>query len=146
MGHRRERFCFWQGAGYFLRHCTRADSKVLWDFNMHVYYLFHVDVSSQGRAPTRPCSIGSPSVSCRTLFSQPIHPTSFHWDFYPCIDPLTYSTAHQFLQSLTYPLPPLWSSGQSSWLQIPRSGFDSLHYQILLKSSGFGTGSTQPSE
>jgi hypothetical protein len=25
--------------------------------------------------------------------------------------------------------PPLWSSGQSSWLQIRRSGFDSRHYQ-----------------
>jgi hypothetical protein len=55
--------------------------------------------------------------------------------------------------------PPLWSSGQSSWLQIQRSGFDSLRYQIfwavslergpsslvstieellLRKSSGFG--------
>jgi hypothetical protein len=26
--------------------------------------------------------------------------------------------------------PPLWSSGQSSWLQIRRPGFDSRHYQI----------------
>jgi hypothetical protein len=26
---------------------------------------------------------------------------------------------------------PLWSSGQSSWLQIQRSGFDSLLYQIF---------------
>jgi hypothetical protein len=25
--------------------------------------------------------------------------------------------------------PPLWSSGQSSWLQIRRLGFDSRHYQ-----------------
>jgi hypothetical protein len=25
--------------------------------------------------------------------------------------------------------PPLWSSGQSSWLQIRRPGFDSQHYQ-----------------
>jgi hypothetical protein len=25
--------------------------------------------------------------------------------------------------------PPLWSSGQSSWLQIRRIGFDSRHYQ-----------------
>jgi hypothetical protein len=25
--------------------------------------------------------------------------------------------------------PPLWSSGQNSWLQIRRSGFDSRHYQ-----------------
>jgi hypothetical protein len=40
--------------------------------------------------------------------------------------------------------PPLWSSGQSSWLQIRRPGFDSRHYQK--KSSGSGTGSTQPRE
>jgi hypothetical protein len=26
---------------------------------------------------------------------------------------------------------PLWSSGQSFWLQIQRSGFDSRHYQIF---------------
>jgi hypothetical protein len=25
--------------------------------------------------------------------------------------------------------PPLWSSSQSSWLQIPRPGFDSRHYE-----------------
>jgi hypothetical protein len=27
--------------------------------------------------------------------------------------------------------PPLWSSGESSWLQIRRPGFDSRHYQIF---------------
>jgi hypothetical protein len=27
--------------------------------------------------------------------------------------------------------PPLWYSGQSSWLQIQRSGFDSRRYQIF---------------
>jgi hypothetical protein len=36
------------------------------------------------------------------------------------------------------------SSGQSSWLQIRRPGFDSRHYQE--KSSVSGTGSTQPRE
>jgi hypothetical protein len=41
--------------------------------------------------------------------------------------------------------PPLWSSGQSSWLQIRKPGFDSRHYQKK-KSSGSGTGSTQPRE
>jgi hypothetical protein len=33
---------------------------------------------------------------------------------------------------------------KSSWLQIRRPGFDSQHYQK--KSSGSGTGSTQPRE
>jgi hypothetical protein len=41
--------------------------------------------------------------------------------------------------------PPLWSSGQSSWLQIRRPRFDSRHYRKK-KRSGSGTGSTQPRE
>jgi hypothetical protein len=32
--------------------------------------------------------------------------------------------------------PPLWSSGQSSWLQIRRPGFDSRHYQIFWGGGG----------
>jgi hypothetical protein len=32
--------------------------------------------------------------------------------------------------------PSLWSSGQSSWLQIQRPGFDSRHYQIFLEGGG----------
>jgi hypothetical protein len=32
--------------------------------------------------------------------------------------------------------PPLWSSGQSSWLQIHRPGFDSRHYQIFWEVVG----------
>jgi hypothetical protein len=30
---------------------------------------------------------------------------------------------------MAYRGPPLWSSGQSSWLQIRRPGFDSRNYQ-----------------
>jgi hypothetical protein len=41
---------------------------------------------------------------------------------------------------------PLWSSGQSSWLQIQRPRFDSAALSHLLRSSGSGTGSTQPRE
>jgi hypothetical protein len=36
--------------------------------------------------------------------------------------------------------PPLWSSGQSSWLQIQRSGFDSQHYQIFWEVVGLERG------
>jgi len=43
-------------------------------------------------------------------------------------------------------LPPLWSSGQSFWLQIPRSRFRSPALPDFLSSSVSGTGSTQPRE
>jgi hypothetical protein len=36
--------------------------------------------------------------------------------------------------------PPLWSSGQSSWLQIQRPGFDSWHYQIFWEVVGLERG------
>jgi hypothetical protein len=36
--------------------------------------------------------------------------------------------------------PPLWSSGQSSWLQIQRSGFDSRSYQIFWEVVGLERG------
>jgi hypothetical protein len=39
------------------------------------------------------------------------------------------SDYHNISMSLLYIRPPLWSSGQSSWLQIQRPGFDSRHYQ-----------------
>jgi hypothetical protein len=42
--------------------------------------------------------------------------------------------------------PPLWSSGQSSWLQIQSSEFDFPALSDFLRISGSGTGSTQPRE
>jgi len=42
--------------------------------------------------------------------------------------------------------PPLWSSGQSFWLQIRRSRVRSPAIPDFLSSSGSGTGSTQPRE
>jgi hypothetical protein len=42
--------------------------------------------------------------------------------------------------------PPLWSSGQSSWLQIQRSRVQFSALPDFLRSSGSGTGSTQPHE
>ena len=40
--------------------------------------------------------------------------------------------------------PPLWSSGQSFWLQIQRSRVRFPALPDFLSSSGSGTGSTQP--
>jgi hypothetical protein len=42
--------------------------------------------------------------------------------------------------------PPLWSSGQSFWLQIQRSWVRCPALPDFLRSSGSGTGSTQPRE
>jgi hypothetical protein len=63
---------------------------------------------------------------------------------FPCIltCPVMVSS---FLAMKVISRPPLWSSGQSSWLQIRKPGFDSRHYQKR-KSSGSGTGCTQPRE
>jgi hypothetical protein len=36
--------------------------------------------------------------------------------------------------------PPLWSSGQSSWLQIRRPGFECRHYQKKKKVEGLERG------
>jgi hypothetical protein len=42
--------------------------------------------------------------------------------------------------------PPLWSSGQSFWLQIPRSWVRSPALPYFLRSRGSETGSTKPRE
>ena len=42
--------------------------------------------------------------------------------------------------------PPLWTSGQSFWLQVQRSRVRSPALPDFLTSSGSGTGSTQPRE
>jgi hypothetical protein len=42
--------------------------------------------------------------------------------------------------------PPLWSSGQSLWLQIQRSRVRFPVLSDFLRSKGSGTGSTQPRE
>ena len=42
--------------------------------------------------------------------------------------------------------PPLWSSGQSFWLQIQRFRVRSPALSDFLSNSGSGTGSTQPRE
>jgi hypothetical protein len=45
-----------------------------------------------------------------------------------------------FINVLDCVRPPLWSSGQSSWLQIQRSGFNSRRYQIFWEVVGLERG------
>jgi hypothetical protein len=47
---------------------------------------------------------------------------------------------------VTWNRPPLWSSGESSWLQIQRSRVRFPALPDFLRNSGSGTGSTQPRE
>jgi hypothetical protein len=46
------------------------------------------------------------------------------------------SLVADIIVSLAYWRPPLWSSGQSSWLQVQRSGFDSRHYHMFWEVVG----------
>jgi hypothetical protein len=60
-------------------------------------------------------------------------------------------TEHTTLKSIWGKLvistrPPLWSSGQSFWLQVQRSRVRFLAIPDFLRSSGAGRGSTQPRE
>jgi hypothetical protein len=57
------------------------------------------------------------------------------WRGFHRIRPNTRARAH------THIWPPLWSIGQSSWLQIQRSGFDSRRYQIFWEVVGLERGS-----
>jgi hypothetical protein len=45
-----------------------------------------------------------------------------------------------FCDIFSFPWPPLWSSGQSSWLQIQRSGFNFRRYQIFWEVVGLERG------
>jgi hypothetical protein len=48
------------------------------------------------------------------------------------------------LMSLHIQRPPLWSSGQSSWLQIQRCGLDSRRYQMFWEVVGVKLGPLRP--
>jgi hypothetical protein len=60
--------------------------------------------------------------------------------FVPVITNFQDSDDDKFVISCSSGRPPLWSSGQSSWLQIQRSGFDSRSYQIFWKIVGLERG------
>ena len=53
---------------------------------------------------------------------------------------------YEFYDFLCFVGPPLWSSGQSFWLQIQRFRVRFPALPDFLSSSGSGTGSTQPRE
>ena len=61
------------------------------------------------------------------------------------LHPGVHQTA-EILKTVGWLGPPLWSSGQSFWLQIQRSRVRSPALPDFLSSSGSGTGSTQPRE
>jgi hypothetical protein len=65
---------------------------------------------------------------------------------YSDINISTVSFDHSVIKSERQWVPPLWSSGQSSWLHIQRSRVRFPTLQDFLRSSGSGTGSTQPCE
>jgi hypothetical protein len=54
--------------------------------------------------------------------------------------PYAYNLEHSVAFSCMKSRPPLWSSCQSSWLQIQRSGFDSRRYQIYWEVVGLERG------
>jgi hypothetical protein len=65
--------------------------------------------------------------------------------FYPSMQPITWSHRRNSMQKPNMKLfrmkwPPLWSSGQSSWLQIQRPRFDSRCYQIFWEIVGLKRG------
>jgi hypothetical protein len=97
--------------------------------------------------------LGSPSWLFRTISLRYL--IGFHGKFtmtLVCISsklaPLNqiFSSPLCFISTLRPIEPPLWSSGQSSWLQIQRSRVRFSALLDILSSSGSGTGSTQPRE
>jgi len=68
------------------------------------------------------------------------------WHHLLCIWSGTILSVYHMLVFLLLLWPPLWSSGQSFWLQIQRSRVRSPGLPDFPSSSGSGTGSTQPRE
>jgi hypothetical protein len=69
--------------------------------------------------------LGNVPLVRRTLFWR-------RWSFIKILEPTsTTYFANNFHQSICLDRPPLWSSGQSSCLQIQRSEFDCRRYQIF---------------
>jgi hypothetical protein len=65
---------------------------------------------------------------------------------YSCYMPCPSNVITPLNELMKYMRPPLWSSGQSSWQQIQRTRVRFPALPEFLRSSGSGTGSTQPRE
>jgi hypothetical protein len=62
------------------------------------------------------------------------------------VDPFSQNVVSTIRRLMPLFISPLWSSGQSSWLQIQRSWVRVPSLPDFQRSSGPGTGSTQPRE
>jgi hypothetical protein len=106
---------------------------------------------SAWRIPTAVFSLSRPEFQLYALIYSNSHKRllqwytyAFSWYIVRLVATSVFYIGNNIYNILLFEGPPLWSSGQSSWLQTRRPGFDSRHYQK--KSSGSGTGSTQPRE
>jgi hypothetical protein len=83
------------------------------------------------------------------LYQSSVPPGKWHDRFLPNPFKFTIHLSFSWLFNDTVSMeigPPLWSSGQSSWLQIQRSQVRFLTLPDFMTSSGSGTGSTQHRE
>jgi hypothetical protein len=99
-----------------------------------------VEESGDSTPPTPPCSIRHTP--------QPIHEITklSETTEMKTVRKAVRKTRLRVYHVTNYDGPPLWSSGQSSWLQILRSRVRFPALPAFLRSSGAGTGSTQPRE
>jgi hypothetical protein len=102
---------------------------------LHSYLLHYLSASrkyAEMAGLSLLCTVGCFALRLSWLADNTLH-------YIKCINVYKYT----FPSFLLVPLdtgPPLWSSGQSSWLQIQRSGFDSRHYQIFWEVMGLERG------
>jgi hypothetical protein len=111
---------------------SQASSQFLWNHRLEVIYFHKTEYSfpwnqlllywSWNSQPFMEPDVSSP---CR---HEPVTKT--------CLDFLQSTSSHSRMglpinikAAVALSWPPLWSSGQSSWIQIRRPGFDSRHYQ-----------------
>ena len=120
-------------------HCSHD----LDSFRMRGCMASYLSLAVQVQSPTR--SEPSPMDSTKCL-QDSVVPVSF----YGWTDNLLeiFTAADKKIVSIILWIhgPPLWSSGQSFWLQVQRSRVRFPGLPDLLSSSGSGTGSTQPRE